>query len=177
MKKLNFKWLVVLCMAIGIVNVAKAQAYSSEVKFFLSSNGMSVGIWKFEGTTAKCYGYGIPASSVDNVRKDLSKDPNIYNNTYYENGHEYCNHSGVTKFAYCSDLSNSEKDVYRYYNSDYYGVNPSEYVYLAVSKDLKTIITWWQYVNGGEPRSVVHYISVSKEDLLPKNVVPDFIYE
>lgn len=37
MKKLNFKWLAVLCMAMGFVTVAKAQIYSSEALFYVKA--------------------------------------------------------------------------------------------------------------------------------------------
>ena len=49
MKKMSFKWLVVLCMAMGFATVAKAQIYSSEDCFYSKEGSSSVEyVVKFE---------------------------------------------------------------------------------------------------------------------------------
>lgn len=172
MKKLNFKWLAVLCMAMGFVTVAKAQIYNSDVLFFLSTSGESVAVCKFEGTNAKTMGYGVPSSNINYIKNALSEDPNTFSKTSKEGGREYWKGSAVSIYKYNAELSTSDKEVYQTSTGYPY---TTDYIYIAISKDLKTLITWWQSVKGGEPRSVVHYINVQKEDLLPKNIIPDFL--
>lgn len=169
-------------MTLGLAYVANAQIYSSEVMFYLRPDGDRLWICKFEGTIAKC-----PTSTdqlkLNSVKSELARDPNAYID-YFKTGRIQSpltlGYTTIEEYNYCPELSTSDKDVYKHYT---HSANPVtlqpydyHYDYIAISKDLKTLITWSQK-EGGEPYRIQHCINILKEDLLPKNTIPDFLYD
>ena len=120
MKKGNFKWLVVLCMTMGLVSVAKAQiGYSNEDYFYTKI-----------GETASSLRYAVKFRSdavwlkevgYSKVRENLAKSSTYYENEEWtDKGTEsyYIWGQGTygeceRKFTYCPSLSTSTRIVYK----------------------------------------------------------------
>lgn len=184
MKKLNFKWLAVFCMAMGFVNVAKAQIDYEGAVFYVEAgkdSHASVQIVCFEGD--KCWVNPQAISSKitnESVRKNLAKDEN-----YYENNREWnMRHSTYVdskRFYVSYDYrlsSNSSKEVYSA-NYSYissggaFVARGSWSIFFAFSQDLSSMIVWKEEGNN-EPKPQ-YYTRVPKEDLLPKATKYDFL--
>lgn len=176
----SIKYLVVLvCMTLGLANVAKAQIYSNEVCYYKNTDDGWVSVVKFDGLNNRV----LLASNGDGkITRKLKES--LY---YFEDDEEWRagirnkelkgTSDGLYKsvsfyiYEYDNELSTSNRDVYknRYKDSD----NCYNYRYIAFSKDKQTAIHWARFREN--QRS--YHIRVSKEDLLPKNVVPDFLNE
>lgn len=188
MKKLNFKWLFVLCMALGIATVAKAQIYSSEDCFYSREGSSSVQyVVKFEYSKGRAWLKGVSHSTV---RSNLAKSKNFYENEVWNDGQNY-----VTMYEYDSRRSTSAREVYKRTEKStfYYGLGgmrvPSPvpggssetiitYHYVAFSKDKSSLIIWYEQENNndGNIQNREDYSRVPKEDLLPKAVNDDFLH-
>jgi hypothetical protein len=186
MKKFNFKWLAVLCMAIGFVTVAKAQIYSSENCFYSKEGSSSVQyVVKFEGNRV-----WLKSVSHSTVRSNLAKSNNFYESEVWTDGK-----NSVKMYEYDSYRSTSVREVYKrtekytsYYNMwNMWVPNPVPggtskttvtYYYVAFSKDKSSFISWLERENNydGKTENMNNYTRVPKEDLLPKAVNDDFLY-
>lgn len=200
MKKMNFKWLVVLCITIGFVNVAKAQIYSSEDCFYSSAGSSSVSyVVKFEGNRV-----WLKSVSHSTVRSNLAKSKDFYENQVWTDGKD-----GVQMYEYDYYKSTSSREVYKrvdkkaifsydcwWQNGGDRGVGncrasfgsfPSQgcgkhgytelgTVYVAFSKDKSSIIKWYEKKDNYDGNiKTTDYTRVPKADLLPKAVNYDFL--
>lgn len=177
MKKMNFKWLVVLCMAIGIVTVAKAQIYSSEICYYgkVSGDGPRWYVVKFVGGSVR-----IISGYSDDIKGNLEKSKN-----YYENNDVWNRHSNTDDdpWKYNASLSSTyNKEIYfQHWNASPPSVFNPQYIperdyYLAFTKDLSSFIRWEEHKDG----SIIgkeYYTRISKEDILPKSANHDFLYD
>jgi hypothetical protein len=198
MKKLNFKWLVVLCMAIGIVNVAKAQIYSSEVCFYSKEGSSNVEyVVKFDYSNDRVW---LKKVSHSTVRKNLAKSEDFYEDEVWTDGK-----NSVEMFEYDSGRSTSAREVYKRANySNIYSTNCiycqrsawtgwgytdgcgahgkkiSGYSHVAFSTDtsIASFIKWYEKAENydGSTGTKTYFSRVPKEDLLPKAVNDDFLY-
>ena len=190
MKKMNFKWLVVLCMAMGIVNVAKAQIYSSEDCFYSREGSSSVEyVVKFEGNRV-----WLKSEAHSTVRSNLAKSKNFYENEVWTDGK-----NAVTMYEYDSRRSTSAREVYKceekraifsqwncpYCSSAFHFAcgrhgyeKTGAFNYVAFSKDKSSFIEWYEKKDNydGQIQNRLDYTRVPKEDLLPKAVNDDFLH-
>jgi len=188
MKKMNFKWLVVLCMAMGISTMAKAQIYSSEDCFYSKEGSSSVEyVVKFEYSKDRVWLKGVSHSTV---RSNLAKSEDFYENEVWTDGKNF-----VRMYEYDSYRSTSAREVYKRtevsYNFNWncmYCVSQcsgcgahgkkTTYKYVAFSKDMSSFIMWDERENNydGKTENMKNYTRVPKEDLLPKAVNDDFLH-
>lgn len=193
----NIKYLVVLlCMTLGLANVAKAQIYSSEDCFYSKEGSSSVQyVVKFEYAQDRAW---LKSVSHSTVRSNLAKSKDFYEDEVWTDGK-----NSVTMYEYDSYRSTSAREVYKrettksvYINAfgqrngahTYYwggGSDSGYYVnektgafdYVAFSKDKSTFIMWHEPKNNydGKTENMKNYTRVPKEDLLPKAVNDDFL--
>lgn len=195
MKKMNFKWLIVLCMTLGFATMAKAQIYSSEDCFYSKEGSSSVQyVVKFEYAQDRVW---LKSVSHSTVRSNLAKSEDFYENEVWTDGK-----NSVTMYEYDSYRSTSAREVYKrettktvYINAfgqrnsahTYIGGLDSGYYvnektgafdYVAFSKDKSTYIMWHEPKNNydGKTENMRNYTRVPKEDLLPKAVNDDFLH-
>lgn len=201
MKKMNVKWLVVLCMAMGISTMAKAQIYSNEDWFYSKEGSSSVQyVVKFEGNRV-----WLKSVSHSTVRSNLAKSENFYENEVWTDGKD------ATMYEYDSYRSTSAREVYKRVNKcaiyseqcwwqgggengvgnckksfsqfpnqgcGRHGYNELGTDYVAFSKDKSSFIKWYEKKDNydGQIQNRVDYTQVSKKDLLPKAVNDDFLH-
>ena len=189
---MNFKWLVVLCMAIGFVTVAKAQIYSSEDCFYSREGSSSVEyVVKFEYSKDRAW---LKSVSHSTVRSNLAKSKNFYEDEVWTDGQ-----NSVTMYEYDSRRSTSAREVYKceekraifsQWNCPYcswtfhtgcgrHGYEKTgAFNYVAFSKDKSTFIKWYEPKDNydGTIQNRNDYSRVPKEDLLPKVVNDDFLH-
>ena len=195
MKKMSFKWLVVLCMAMGFATVAKAQIYSSEDCFYSKEGSSSVEyVVKFEYAQDRAWLKNVSHSTV---RSNLAKSENFYENEVWTDGQNF-----VTMYEYDSYRSTSAREVYKrettrsvYINvfgqrngvhtyaggmdsGHYFVEKTGDFDYVAFSKDKSTYIMWHEPKNNydGKTENMKNYTRVPKKDLLPKAVNDDFLH-
>lgn len=197
MKKLNFKWLVVLCMVLGFATIAKAQIYSSEDCFYSKEGSSSVEyVVKFDYSNDRVW---LKKVSHSTVRKNLAKSEDFYEDEVWTDGK-----NSVEMFEYDSDRSTSAREVYK--RADYtniidpncaycrarnwgsswptscgaHGKKVIRYDYVAFSTDhnIPSFIRWYEPKDNydGQIKNRVDYSRVPKEDLLPKAVNDDFLH-
>ena len=194
MKKLNFKKLVVLCMAVGFVTVAKAQIYSSEDCFYSREGSSSVEyVVKFEYAQDRAW---LKSVSHSTVRSNLAKSEDFYENEVWTDG--WNGKCWVYMYEYDSYRSTSAREVYKRIDIEYRRNNncpmclqqgiaigscgnhgkKTTYKYVAFSKDKSTFIMWDERENNydGKTENMKNYTRVPKKDLLPKAVNDDFLY-
>jgi len=194
MKKLNFKWLVVLCIAIGFVNVAKAQIYSSEDCFYAEAGKSDVRyVVKFEYSKDRAW---LKSVSHSTVRSNLAKSKDFYENEIWTDGQ-----NSVVLYEYDSYKSTSSREVYKRtrlggdigkddcpycrtvrhlgagWSCGGHGKSISGYDYVAFSKDKSSFITWYEKKDNydGDTGNKKYYSRIPKEDLLPKAANYDFL--
>lgn len=186
----SVKYLVMLvCMTLGLVNVAKAQIYSSEDCFYSKEGSSSVEyVVKFEYAQDRAWLKNVSHSTV---RKNLAKSEDFYENEVWTDGKNL-----VKMYEYDSYRSTSVREVYKrtevVYNFSWNcmyctGLNggacgrhgkKTTYKYVAFSKDKSTFIMWDERENNydGKTENMKNYTRVPKEDLLPKAVNDDFLH-
>lgn len=203
MKKVNFKWLVVLCMVLGFATIAKAQIYSSEDCFYSKEGSSSVQyVVKFEYAQDRVW---LKSVSHSTVRSNLAKSEDFYENEVWTDGK-----NSVTMYEYDSNRSTSAREVYKrvskkaIYSEQCWWNNGGEsgignckkfgfggaqgcgrhgYTelgtnYVAFSKDKSSFIKWYEKKDNydGQIQNRTDYTRVPKEDLLPKAVNDDFLH-
>lgn len=183
MKKLNFKWLVVLCMTMGFATVAKAQIYSSEACFYSKSGSNSaIFVVRFDGSRGQAWFNTERTSHY--VREKLAESEDYYENQTWNTNNAHC-------YEYDSEKSTSAREVYRkkrtrqeypmYGGVPMYGMTPTTvlegYDYVAFSTDKSSIIKWYESKNNydGSTGTKTYYSRIPKEDLLPKSANYDFL--
>lgn len=152
----SIKYLVVLaCMTLGMVNVAKAQVINDEVMFFqktTESGGIRI-IRFLDGKLAT----GAFDYSQSKVKNDLGSSLNYYD--AYPKGF-----GSYSYYCYDETLSTSSRIVY--VKNDY-GIRHC----YAISTDMTSLIKFSINRDGEvSERYNEYYVRVSKEDLLPKSV-------
>lgn len=169
----SIKYLVVLaCMTLGLASVAKAQIYSSEICYFQDINRDMCYAIKFE--LDKILVMTSYPNNGRRVQKHLAESVNYFENeTVWQVSHD------VYAFEYNSQLSTDARESYQPLSRSAYDkkygkgwTHPASTWVISISKDKSSLISW-QTNNSDKNYS----IRVSKEDLLPKNVVPDFLNE
>lgn len=183
MKKGNFKWLVVLCMTMGLVSVAKAQIYSSEACFYSRAGSSSVSyVVKFESSKVRIK-YG------DHSRENLSKSENFYETKWsedrsseyvYEYDYQKSTSSRVVykKKASWGDCNIVSDNITPWTSHEFKFIwSHNGYEYVAFSKDKSSFIMWREEENDydGKIQDRRDYTRVPKEDLLPKAANYDFL--
>ena len=186
---MNFKWLVVFCMALGFATVAKAQIYSSEDCFYSREGSSSVEyVVKFEGNRV-----WLKSVSHSTVRSNLAKSKNFYEDEVWTDGQ-----NSVTMYEYDSRRSTSAREVYKKVEkrairsgmclncyADPFGRGCGSHGYeiigtnyVAFSKDKSSFIKWYEKKDNydGNIENRADYSRVPKEDLLPKAVNDDFLH-
>lgn len=193
----SIKYLVVLvCMTLGLANVAKAQIYSSEDCFYSKEGSSSVQyVVKFEYAQDRAW---LKSVSHSTVRSNLAKSEDFYEDEVWTDGK-----NSVKMYEYDSYRSTSVREVYKrettksvyinafgqrngVYTFDAVGNSSGYYVdektgafdYVAFSKDKSTFIMWHEPKNNydGKTENMKNYTRVPKKDLLPKAVNDDFLY-
>lgn len=197
--------IMLICMTLGFANVAKGQIYSSEDCFYTEAGRSSVEyVVKFRGSKKTVW---LKRVSHDNVRKNLAKSSN-----YYENEVWYEDKDGVWMYEYVPSMSTSQREVYKrvekiaiwsqecanlrgFGRTDVcasfgfmggaprgcgrHGYRDGDTYYVAFSKDKSSFIEW--YVDADdvdkEVKGKYTYTQVPKKDLLPKAANYDFLNE
>lgn len=188
----SVKYLVMLvCMTLGLVNVAKAQIYSSEDCFYSKEGSSSVQyVVKFEGNRV-----WLKSVSHSTVRSNLAKSEDFYEKEVWTDGK-----NNVKMYEYDSYRSTSAREVYKAENKKaiYRGGAPFfcqfcglygpgcgshgyeiiGYFYVAFSKDKSSFIKWYEKKDNydGQIKNREDFTRVPKEDLLPKAVNDDFLH-
>lgn len=165
---MDFKWLTVLCVVMGFINVAKAQIYESEICYYANTeNSNDMYQVKFMGRTMR-----LSSHSSSEVRTNLKKSDQYYI--------EYLDDKCENK-EYCSGKSTSSREVYRGHRMvqrlGVMGYTEGEgWKYFAFSTDKSSLIVWEEIpTNYDGTIQKKYYVRVSKEDLLPKAINYDFL--
>ena len=178
----SIKYLVVLvCMTLGLANVAKAQIYSNEVCYYRNTANDEALVIKFDGVNNRVYRLWFASYSFvfennkptdfyeydeewDKVFKLWESDKRLVESIYRRERPCWI-------YEYDGNLPNSVEEAYSG-REVYRKLRCTPKNFCAFSRDKQTIIA------GSEKRPNAHYwIRVSKEELLPKKVVPGFIEE
>ena len=189
---------IVLAVIIALTSIySKAQLYSSEACFYIkagenlsSTKYIAVVLLKGKNlytlySTSAITNYIMTDKNTDGIKnkgKDiewggvmdyLKEDPG-----YYDNPHNCKNHYS---WKYDMSLSTSKRTVYKRFNPyvDGRGVFhsvPAHTTYLAVSQDKSSIIQWCER-DGKIMGEKEYYVQIDKEELLPKTINRDFLYE
>ena len=103
----SIKYLVVLvCMTLGLANVAKAQIYSSEACFYAKEGYSNVEyVVKFDYSNDRVW---LKKVSQSTVRSNLAKSENFYENEVWTDGK-----NSVEMYEYDSQRSTSAREVYK----------------------------------------------------------------
>lgn len=176
MKKINIKKAIVLfCLTIGYVNIAKAQAYSNEWCLFQKVGCDQYWAIKFEGTYAylgahdKVQSWGITYNF--SWLYDYIIRKGFKNSSHFLE--ELSNNSDYTvyKLTYDSDLSTSSRSVYKISIEK---KSPGNALFIAVDKSLSTIKFWYKawLTNNVSYKELVR---VDSEIFKPKAVNYDFL--
>ena len=193
MKKMNFKWLVVLCMAMGFVNVVTAQIYCSDACFYSEAGNSNVKyVVRFDYAEDRVW---LKSVSHSKVRNNLAKSEDYYEEEVWTDRKD-----NVRMYEYDYQKSTSSREVYKY-ESDW-RINNAPYCsycmssfggytvegcgrhgsvkechYVAFSKDTNSFIKWWEKKDdySGEIKGRADYSRIPKEDLLPKAANYDFL--
>ena len=193
---MNFKWFVMLCMAMGFATVAKAQIYSSEDCFYSEEGSSSVEyVVKFEYSKDRAW---LKSVSHSTVRSNLAKSKDFYEDEVWTDGQ-----NSVTMYEYDSRRSTSAREVYKREDfSEIWSPNCGQCIansriqtwgpcscgrhgkelegcyYVAFSKDKSSFIKWYEKKDNydGSIEDRKDFSRVSKEDLLPKAVNDDFLH-
>lgn len=182
---MNFKCIIMLCIAMGFINVVKAQIYSSEDCFYAEAGKSDVRyVVKFEYSKDRAW---LKYVSHSTVRSNLAKSRDFYENEVWTDGQ-----NSVYMYDYCSSKSTSSREVYRkksytqrlnQFGMPYDGFGgylPKDHTgwdYIAFSTDKSSFITWHEKLNNydGETGTKTYYSRIPKEDLLPKATNYDFL--
>ena len=127
----------------------------------------------FKFTNNKIYAYTLGYTPKHEVTKNLASNPLYYYNLSYR-------HNLKDRYHYCGEYV-SEMSTNKYF---VYRENPDcprcHTKYWAVSLDAQTIIQWYETPEGepsGGEGEKKHFIRIPKQDLLPKTVNRDFLYD
>ena len=181
------KKLLLLIAALAITCSVKSQIYSSDPCFYVSvnediANASRVGIVMFKGErlyvfvpSGWSYSGGFQVEK-ERVVKLLKQNP-----TSFDNIQNYSKDEQNHKWVYDSSLSTTKREVYKNYSPAYYSPFWGRYIdeqteYYAVSPDKSSII-YWVEENGRISGTKSYYIKIDKEQLLPKAINRDFLYE
>ena len=166
---------VLACMIISFAGIAKGQVYSNGYLFYHQVDGDKMPIIKFNGRTAIFkYGSYLHGATEAGVKDWLKIDPQIIEKEISE----YDIHQ--REYQYNPDRSTPARDVYEckvheaVWNG--YGVTDMDNCYfIAVSKDLSSIITWKEYNCDGNVKAKLYCTKVEKDDYLPPSNTYDFL--
>lgn len=176
----SIKFLVVLvCMTLGMADVAKAQIYSNEVCYYRTTYNNAAYIVKFDGLNNRVivlwkehYKFVYKQNQTGlHESMDYFECEEAWNNAlkhWESSGAQngiYKGNDSFYVYVYDSQLSTSEREVYR-------GVYFPK-TCLGFSKDKQTVSKYGL----GHESNAQYWIRVSKEDFLPENVVPGFLNE
>lgn len=194
MKKMNFKWLVLFCMAVGFATIAKAQIYCNDACFYSEAGSSNVTyVVRFDYSNDRVWLKNVSHSTV---RSNLAKSKDFYENEIWTDGQ-----NSVAMYEYDSYKSTSSREVYKrtilggYIGRDDcphcrtkrhlgaglscggHGKYISGYDYVAFSKDKSSFITWYEKKDNydGDTGNKNYYSRIHKEDLLPKATNYDFL--
>ena len=133
----SIKYLVVLvCMTLGMVNIAKAQVQNSEVMFFETTQGSAIRIVRIvNGKFLTDVSEGWVKSKIKN---NLKSSPNYYDN--YPKGIVTNTSPNHSVYVYDETLSTSSRIVYvknGYGNRFCFAISPdmSSLVYFVINRD------------------------------------------
>lgn len=187
MKKTHFNMMLMLvCMTLGLASIARAQIYSSEICFYITSDGPNkdyVEIIKFEGSRNRIlqkYADKYHLKKILEESVDYFEDDRVWASSY--RGRVGFSDSEAFIWDFDNVLSTSSKVVYKgISDSDYYRLysirtSDNDKQRMAFSKDMSSLIIF----NLIHPEARQYYIRVDKEDLLPKAINPkelDFLNE
>lgn len=177
----SIKYLAVLaCMTLGLADVAKAQVYNNEVMFFYRTDDnrnedeRSILVVRFDGQNA--YKSGDYSRGYFSGRLQISE--NYFNGFPREVYGPISNASTALDYYYIFDssITTSKRKVYECNKTV---GRRGNHFYIAISTDLTSLIYYETQDKGGSSTitKTTYYSRVDKKDLLPKNVVPDFLNE
>lgn len=188
---------IVLIALIMLTSVyTKAQLYSSEACFYIKAginltNAEYVAVVLFKGENL----YTLFSSTTHaNNLMTPKKTGGIHNKgtglewggvidylrenvKYYDNPHNCLSYD---IWIYDTSLSTSKIKVYKkhipYHNGGIWGITLEHTIYLAVSQDKSSIIQWYER-DGEIIGEKAYYVQIDKEQLLPKAINRDFLYQ
>jgi len=193
---MNFKWLVVFCMAMGFATIAKAQIYCNDACFYSEAGSSNVKyVVRFDYSNDRVWLKNVSHSTV---RSNLAKPKDYFEDEVWTD-----RQNGVVMYEYDYQKSTSAREVYKYESN--WRINNSPYCpycmapfgggytmegcgrhgsvkechYVAFSKDMSSFIQWWEKNDDydGEIKGRNDYTRILKENLLPKAVNRDFLNE
>lgn len=169
------KRIVLFTLMVLVSFYAKAQLYSSEACFYvragvdMSDEGQEYCyVYYFDGNNLYQY-----ATSLSIMKDILRKNPNHFENgkNMYTNPYIY-DKSRTTNSYHVYTQHHPEKTINMFTHFVHY---PENFECVAVSKDKSSIITWTE--EKGEIHSKISYVRIDKDQLLPKAINRDFLYE
>ena len=116
MKKMNFKWLILICMAMGVTNMAIAQIAYSSTDYFYTEIGKTASSLRY-AVKFRSDAVWLKEVSYSKARENLSKNSMFYEDEdWTDKGTEsyYIWNQGSfgkcdRKFTYCPSLSTSTR--------------------------------------------------------------------
>lgn len=178
---------MIMCIALGISQFAKAQIYSSEECYYAKSGNSSVSyVVRFEYSTDRVW---IKSVNHSSVRNNLAKNEDFYIDATWTDHKD-----GVLMYQYDSQKSTSSREVYNreireaiyaqcpnciwtyQQGCGAHGYRTTGYEYVAFSTDKSSYILWKEK-NGNYNGNVskTYYSRVPKEELMPKAINYDFL--
>lgn len=160
----SIKYLVVLvCMMLGLANVAKAQISSNEVLFFqkIESGGKgAIHIVRLDNGKL----HVSTTYTQSSVKRHLSESSSYYDR--YPYGVESSSFINDYYYVYDADMSaNYPKIVYQ--SKRTINKNNTNRSFYAFSSDMSSMV-YFKTQASGEAYGKEYYTRISKEDLLPK---------
>lgn len=179
-----FFFLAMLISVLGTVP-CNAQLFDGSVHFYIKGGealtaNTEVRILYFNEFESKVYN---TTHNKYKVGQNLQNDRNYYSAEKYRFSTYFCG-------KYQPSMSTSSRDVYgersstqSVYTGPWYPGCPlyestpdNYYLYYGFAKDKSSYVFWKEDLDGNILNKI-YYIEVSKEDLLPKKVNRDFLYE
>lgn len=176
----SIKYLVVLiCMTLGMADVAKAQVYNSEVLFYQWGTSSVVVAQFVDGVL-----YTTGTYTKSSFQQKLKESPDYCEKCIASakaSGKDFCNNNRhcIFKYEYDNSLSTSERMVYQSAGTINKEHADDRSCY-AFSNDLSSLIIFrikFGKVNDGDKK---YCIRITKEDLSPQAINPnelDFLNE
>lgn len=191
------KLFLLLTMALCLINVCYAQFFDNSIHFYIESGenltaNTKVRVLFFDRSTNRIMTINSPTKKF--IAEKIKVNPNIFEDIALGKRTGDREIGSYRKYwdesDYQSSISTSSRRVYgeksytqSFYSGPWYPGCPQftytydgYHVYQGFAYDKSSFISW-QETDDGEVRNKHYYIEISIEDLMPKTVNRDFLYD
>ena len=181
------KLLLLLALTFNVLFVthSKAELFDGSVHFYIKAGqsltaNTEITILYFDKNNSK-----IRVANVKKyeVSQNLQKDKEFYNNRDKHNWNSYGGKYQPDLSTYSTDVYGQRSYTQRPYTGQWYpgcpmyeNIPDNYFMYRGFAKD-KSKFVWWREDLDGNILDKTHFIEVSIDDLLPKNINRDFLYD